>query len=125
MYDGLQVKVRFRSSYDCYATPHKSQIYVMKAGIASNVVVGLLLIAFTLPSFYAIGLWLGTNITLSTSTAETLRSGNKKAKANFNFNNNDNDQTITDHSLSTSEEWVPATLILFGVPKEFYIIWKA
>ena len=67
----------------------------MKAGIA-NTVVGLLLIAFTLPSFYAIGLWLGTNITLSTSTAETLRSGNKKAEANFN--NNDNHQTITDES---------------------------
>ena len=79
-----------RSSYDCYATPHKSP-YAMKSGIASNVVVGLLLIAFTLPSFYAIGLWLGTNVTLSTSTeiiSRTLRSGND----NNNFNN-DNDQT--------------------------------
>ena len=60
----------------------------------------ILLIAFTLPFFYIIGIWLGSNVTLSTSTEKIHETSLVRSASS----NNDQAATIIDHPVGINSE---------------------
>ena len=60
----------------------------------------ILLIAFTLPFFYIIGIWLGSNVTLSTSTEKIHETSLRSSSSS----NNNQAATIIDHPVGINSE---------------------